>query len=350
MHYKNTFLLALLLAATSFGAFAGNPDRQGEAGAYELLINPWARSAGLHTMNTSFISGPEAMQLNVAGVARITKTEVVLSHTIYLDGADMRLNALGFGQKMGKNGALGISLTSVDFGDIPLTSVGVPEGSGATFSPSFFTIGVSYAHMFANKISVGFGIKSVNETITNVSARGFGMDAGVQYVTGAKDNFKFGIALRNIGTNMSFKGEGLSQAQTNPDATYDYNLTYYNRPAGFELPSQLNIGLSYDWILAKDYKLTGLGNFCSNAFSRDQVGLGLELAGSKLWAFRVAYKTEMGVSQGSPEATVDNGLAGGFSVAVPLKKNSDTRLALDYAYRTTSKWQGTHNLALRLDL
>ena len=27
---------------------AGNPDRQGEAGAYELLMNPWARSAGLH--------------------------------------------------------------------------------------------------------------------------------------------------------------------------------------------------------------------------------------------------------------------------------------------------------------
>ena len=42
---------------------AGNPDRQGEAGGYELLLNPWARNAGLHAMSTSFAYGVEAMQI-----------------------------------------------------------------------------------------------------------------------------------------------------------------------------------------------------------------------------------------------------------------------------------------------
>lgn len=43
---KNIFFILTL--AFSFIAVdsvqAGNPDRQGEAGAYELLLNPWARS------------------------------------------------------------------------------------------------------------------------------------------------------------------------------------------------------------------------------------------------------------------------------------------------------------------
>ena len=60
-------LFAVVMSLTMcHSAFAGNPDRQGEAGAYELLMNPWARSAGLHSMGTSFVNGVEAMRLNVA--------------------------------------------------------------------------------------------------------------------------------------------------------------------------------------------------------------------------------------------------------------------------------------------
>ena len=48
-------ILNLLIAAFALSpalTFAGNPDRQGEAGGYELLLNPWARSGGLHAMTT----------------------------------------------------------------------------------------------------------------------------------------------------------------------------------------------------------------------------------------------------------------------------------------------------------
>ena len=33
---------------------------------------------------------------------------------------------------------------------------------------------------------------------------GWAIDAGVQYVSGEKDNFKLGISLRNIGSPMQF--------------------------------------------------------------------------------------------------------------------------------------------------
>ena len=38
--------LVLLLGVSAPKAFAGNEDRSGQAGAPELLINPWAASAG----------------------------------------------------------------------------------------------------------------------------------------------------------------------------------------------------------------------------------------------------------------------------------------------------------------
>jgi hypothetical protein len=350
MNYKYLLLLPLLSVMGAAVVFAGNPDRQGEAGAYELLINPWARSAGLHTLTTASVTGVEAMQINVAGLGRINKTQVNLGHTRYLVGSDMNLNALGLAKKVGKNGSFGFQLVAVDFGKIPLTTVETPEGSGATFSPSFTNLGLSYAHVFGNKVSVGVTVKAINESIANVSARGIALDAGVQYVTGKNDNFKFGISLRNIGGKMTFTGSGLTIPRPNPDGTFNYSLSYYNRSAGFELPSQLNIGVSYDFVLSKSNKLSVISNFSSNAFSRDNVGVGLELTVAKNFSLRGAYKTEFGTANSAVQTSIDNGLCGGFSLSLPVKKGSDTKISLDYAYRTSTVFSGTHNLGLRIDL
>jgi hypothetical protein len=173
---------------------AGNPDRQGEAGGYELLLNPWARSAGYHALNTSSVSGVEAMQINIAGLSRMNKSEFVIAHTRLFQGTGIVMNTLGLALKMGESGALGITLNAMDFGDIEFTSTDVPEGNGAHFNPSFFNLGLSYSHTFDKKVSVGILLRGVSESITDVSAFGMAIDAGVQYVSGEKDNFKFGIS------------------------------------------------------------------------------------------------------------------------------------------------------------
>lgn len=348
---KNLYisLLAWSLLAWAGPAFAGNPDRQGEAGAGQLLINPWARSAGLHSMNTSSVTGTDALYLNVAGLSRIGSTQVNLNHTRYLDGADISLNALGFAQKVG-NGAFGISLVSFDLGDFDLTTADTPEGSGATFSPSFFNLSLSYSHLFANRVSVGVAAKFVNESISNAGARAMALDAGVQYVTGENDNFKFGISLRNVGGKMRFTGEGLGVQNNSTNPTFDYPITFYQRSAEYELPSQLNIGASYDWLLGRSNRLSLMSTFTSNAFSRDQVGAGVEFGVGQNFALRAAYKMEFDAPQGSTQASLDNGFSGGFTASLPFKKGSDNRLSIDYGYRYTEIFRGIHNIGLRIDL
>jgi len=65
-------LSALMITATlvpTATVLAGNPDRTGQAGATELLINPWARCSGWGGANSASVHGLEALYLNVGGTA-----------------------------------------------------------------------------------------------------------------------------------------------------------------------------------------------------------------------------------------------------------------------------------------
>lgn len=331
-------------------AFAGNPDRQGEAGGYELLLNPWARSAGLHALNASWVSGVEAMNINIAGLSRINKTEFVIGHTRLFEGSGIKINSLGLAQKMGENGAFGISLMSMDFGDIQVTTTNAPEGTGATYSPNFFNLGLSYSHTFDKKVSVGILLRGISESIADVGAFGFALDAGVQYVAGANDNFKFGIALRNMGSPMKFNGEGLSFPTTSPQGNPPYPITVAQRPAGFELPSTLSIGVSYDFMVGSMHRISPLGNFTANSFSVDQLGGGVEYAFREMFMARVGYRYDIGLSTSDPTHGVYSGLSAGLTIEVPTKKDTSGKFAMDYAYLATNPFSGTHNFSIRFKI
>ncbi len=348
------FILTLVVVGwATTTAVAGNPDRQGEAGAPELLLNPWARSAGLHTMNTSMISGVEAMRLNIAGLVRIDRTEINVAHTQYLKGTDIGINAFGLSQKIGENSALGISIMTLDFGDIARTTTTQPEGTGGTFSPRYFNLGVGFAHMFENKVTVGVLFRAVTEGLEDVQASAMALDAGIQYVTGENDNFKFGISLRNVGSRLQFKGEGLAEELTITDFDGEHAVTINQRPTAFELQSVLNIGLSYDFLPAVNHRITAVGNYTSNAFSQDQIGGGIEYAFKEMVMIRGGYKLDFGqvaTTQFDSEPLF-TGIAGGFTVNVPLNKEKGSpRVAIDYAYQTTKIFDGNHHLSLRFNL
>lgn len=341
--------LTLSLLCCGLVLSAGNPDRQGEAGAYELLMNPWAQSAGLHTMTVSMVGGVEAMRINPAGIGRISGSEAKLGHASYLGSTGISMNALGLSLKMGENGALGISVMALDFGDLRVTTNAQPEGTGATFTPTFFNVGLGYSHMFENNISVGFLVRGVNESISDVSSSGIAMDAGIQYVTGPKDNFKFGISLRNIGSPLQFSGEGLSFRNDQPNSDdFDFELRFNQRAATFELPSLLHIGLSYDMYfgLGERFRLTPLVNFTANSFSRDDLGGGLEFSFSNIVTIRGGYKAELGAGTSLEDKGIYTGLALGFSLNLNFDEENKTGIMLDYGYRDSNPFDGTHNIGL----
>src|SRR5690606_38550600 len=97
-------------------------------------------------------------------------------------------------------------------------------------------------------ISAGAGVTFISEQIPDAKATGSVFEAGIQYVTGSRDNFHFGITLRNIGTSMRFSGSGFSINSTAPeDETYTINRQIPSEQ--FEMPTYLNIGIAYDFYL-----------------------------------------------------------------------------------------------------
>ncbi len=347
---QQKFYLVILLLAVVQISFAGNPDRQGEAGATQLLLNPWARSAGLSTMTTANIAGVEAMRLNVAGLVRSpSRTQIMGGHARYFEGTNINMNAIGLAQKVGSSGAFGVSIMTMDFGDIPVTTENFSEGTGATFSPTFFNMGISYAHEFENKVSVGLTARLVSEGLANLSANGVSFDAGVQYVTGEKDEFKFGISLRNVGTPLKYRGEGLTQTLQSPNPDVDETLSFFTRANQFDMPSLLNIGASYDFVINPKHRVTIVGNFTSNTFYEDQLGGGVEYVFNDVFMLRGGYKYEFDTDE-EVQASVYTGLSAGASIQVPFNREKGSNFGIDYAYRHTNVWSGTHNITIRFDL
>lgn len=333
---------------------AGNPDRVGQAGASELLVNPWAQSLGWNGAGMASVRGIEAMRLNVAGLTFLERTSVAFSRTEYLRGSGISVNALGFGQKLG-DGALGISVMTMGFGDIEYTTVNQPEGGLGTFSPQFINIGIGYSQTFAKFIHGGAVLRIVSQGIPDARAAGVALDAGLIYTTGDDtypDKFKFGVSLRNVGTPMTYRGDGLKfRADV---ITGDYQQAATQLSQSFELPSQLNIGASYDMYLQFKHRITIAGNFSSNAFYRDQFGFGVEYGlktkQQEMFQLRAGYKYEDGLLDPAQRTNVHTGLSAGFSLVLPFgKEEKIPRIMLDYAYRTSDPFNGSHTVGVRLD-
>jgi hypothetical protein len=358
--------IKLLVALTIFSTFgntiiAGNKDRAGEAGASQLLINPWTKSVGWGGANTASISGLEAMSLNVAGLAFTRKTEALFNHKRYLVGSDISINAFGLSQKIGESNVIGFSIMSMNFGDVDITTEALPDGGIGTFSPKITVIDVAFAKAFSESIYGGLTLRVLSESTPNLSSRGFAFDAGIRYVTGENDQIKFGISLKNVGPTVSTSGDGLSFEEINDNAGFDVRSAQNHRVAAYQLPSLLNIGFSYDFYLLpsidstsselmSDHRITPAVNFTSNSFTKDQYRLGAEYSFKEMVQLRAGYVVEQDTWFDSEKRTsVYTGPAFGLSFITPLGKKGTT-LGIHYAYQMTESFDGTHSIGLRLDL
>jgi len=351
---KNTvkYLFAIiLLAALTLQVnpvLAGNEDRAGEAGASELLIMPYARSSGWGMSNTSCIRGLESMYMNVAGTAFTRSTEVVFARSEWLKGSGISINAFGLTQKVGETGVIGLGVMTMNFGDIMITTVDLPEGGIGTYKPSFMNIGISYAKAFSNSIYGGLALKVISESISDNRAQGVAIDAGIQYLTGDNENIHFGIALRNIGPTMKFTGDGLSfRGNVNNS---DVLMTVEQRSVLFQLPALLNIGAAYDFLISDAHTITLAGSFTSMSFGKDLYAGGLQYNFNDYLMLRGGLQFEKGLFDSQERTSAHTGPTAGITIQVPLNKEKGSTFSLDYSYRTSNPFQGTHCIGARINL
>ena len=348
--FKTIVILSLTILVLGFNnkAFAGNKDRSGQAGATELLINPWASTAGWGNAGMSSVHGVEAMWSNVAGITATNSLDLNFSYINWLNGSGVNSYSFGFLARISESVVAGLYVMSFNPGEIERTTTLNPDMTLGTFKPNLMNINIAVAKSFSNSIHAGFVLKIISESIADMTGTGVALDAGIQYVTGITDNIHFGITLKNIGPTVTFSGDGLV-FKSQPDSFLGSDLTVIHRADQFELPTQLSIAAAYDFNFTNGCRLTAAGNFTSNSFSKDQVALGLEASYKEYLIIRGGYLLENGI-WGDIETeqctNVNNGLSLGASVQAPL--SDKMRVSVDYSYQDTHHWNGTHTIGARI--
>ncbi len=353
---SKTILSAALMAIAAPG-FAGNKDRSGQAGATELLINPWAQSTGLFGLDVANVRGVAAMKVNIAGLSFTDNLELGASHSRYLSGNGIAVNNAGFAYRMNESTVFGVNAMSMSFGEIAVTTVDAPEGTSGTFRPSFLNVSLGFAKEFSHSIRGGVNGTFVSQQIGNIGAVGASIDAGIQYVTGKDDNLHIGIALRNAGTNMRFSGGGFASESPAPNDP-NYNVVRMTPQEKFQLPTYMTLGFAYDFYLdeknrvgdAKPFhRLTAIGNFTSNSFNNDYLGAGAEYAFKERFMLRTAYRYERDIMDKLRSTTFYTGFSMGATVTTQLGK-SGPHMSLDYSFRPTQRpANGVHIIGLRFN-
>ncbi len=335
---------------TGLTASAGNEDRVGSAGAGHILINPWARSSAIGDAGIASTRGLEATFSNIAGLAFTSKTEIKFNYTSWLGTAGIALNSAGIAQRISEDAVIAVSVQSLNFGEIAITTVANPEGNIGFFSPRANVFNVGYARTFSNSIYGGINFKVISENISNLKATGLAIDAGIRYVTGEQDQVKFGIALKNVGPVMRFKGDGLAQ-QINFVET-GVTATLEQRSATFEIPSLLSMGGSYDFIFDESSKLILALGFTANSFSSDQFRLGLDYGmTTEKMGFNVrggfVYEENLFSLENRSNALV--GPTAGFSVDALVGENKSA-LGIEYAVRFAGVFGVIHTVGATISL
>jgi len=347
---KNILKIALFVLGTIPMVYAGNEDRVGSAGASHLLVNPWARSSALGDAGYAQINGLEATYTNIAGLAFTDKTQIKFNYSNWMGSAGISFNSAGIAQRVSESGVIAISVQSMNFGDIPITTVENPEGNIGFFSPRTNIFNIGYARSFSSSIYGGINFKVISENISNLKANGIAIDAGIRYVTGEQDQMKFGITLKNVGPVMRYKGDGLAQQIEYVSTGFIASLE--ERSATFEMPSLLCIGGSYDFIFNESNKLNLALGFTANSFSNDQYRIGLDygLTNDKMaFNLRAGYVYEKNLLSVENRSNALIGPSAGFSIDALVGKSKNA-LGVEYCARFAGVFGTIHTIGATISL
>jgi len=332
MKKQNVVVVALLLcvAVAVFNDSANAQNkRTGTAAAPELLIPVGARDLAMGGATIASSVGIESIYWNPAGLGRIkSSAEGMFSNMSYI--ADIGVNYGAVAASFGDFGVLGLSVKSLEFGNIPLTTEDDPENfSGRFYSPAYVTVGLSYSRALTDAISFGGTVKIVSEQIDRVSASAFALDIGVQYNRLAGiSGLSLGVVVKNIGPQMKFSGPGLYRVAVASDGSRPAQR-YSSEASSSELPSLVEIGLAYSGMAADNLSYSVDGSFQNNNLYLDSYNLGGEL-GFSMQQFKIFGRAGMGFI---PQADANSNIfgatfGGGINYAA-----TGIDITIDYAYR-----------------
>ncbi len=345
---------AAILVTVVLASFAtAQGPRNGTTGASHLLLSQGARylTGGGAAANAV---GIDAIYWNPAGLARSeTNVNAIFSRRSYI--ADIGINYFGAAMKLGSIGSIGLTARSFDIGEIDVTDVFHPDGTGEKYTPTILVVGMTYSKLISDRTSLGLNVNLLNESFSGVSASGLTLDAGVQYSSFLNiPGLSIGVALKNFGTAMRYDGSRL-WVDANVLGS-DRQSEWYKVTAGTaDMPFVMDMGASYRLnlgVMSLDVGAT----FENNHSAQDEYRLFTEFNFGNLASVRFANITAAKVVDDDKtididESDIENIFASySFGASLNLKQVTGIDLSIDYAFIATKFFNDNQIFALRFGI
>ena len=213
-------------------------ERTAQTGYQFLHLPTTARNAALAGIKDGLRNNDvTAIFNNPANLVDVKNIDIAVSNISYI--ADIQYNTVVAAKNFGRIGVFGLQIATLDIGDMFRTEnvfneqLGLTERSGVlgTFSASNLLIGLSYARLLTDRVSVGGSFNFVQEKLADTKVDNISFNFGIYYETGFK-SLRLAMTARNLG----------------PDSDYTGFDAIFGLPQTVRMPIDYRLGIGYDFI------------------------------------------------------------------------------------------------------
>jgi hypothetical protein len=296
-------VLILLTATAVHGQQIGdNPptdlSKVGTRAANFLKLPIGARALALGGGGVATVKDATALFWNPAGVASIERSTVALNRAELYAGITHTFSALVL--PIGLNTRLGISYLGLNSGEMELTTIEEPMGTGVFFNVTNTAIGVSVSQILTDRFTLGVTGKWIQEKIERSTASAVALDIGSIFNTGLLGT-QLGMAILNVGPKMKMDGPDLAFTrvlQGEPESlTAGINPDSRVETFEYDLPLMFRMGLAMDLIGGISTLVTNDVNRVTALFDIDdaadqvaRVALSMEYSWNETVFARLGYR------------------------------------------------------------
>ena len=213
----------------------------GTSAANWLKIESGTRGIGMGGAQVASGRGLSGAYYNPASIAFIEGSEVYFSKSAYLAG--IQHNTLGYGIRVTSTDYFGLHLFYLHSGDMEVTTVPSPDGTGEYFNVLDISLRMIYGKQLTDRLRIGGAIKYIREEIYTTYMQTFVFDLGSNFNTGIY-GIILGMSVSNFGPNVQFQGDGLQVEvlETEDISGFQQKITKkFSVPLVFRLGVQKNV-------------------------------------------------------------------------------------------------------------
>jgi len=254
---------------------------------------------------------------------------VTLIHTEWLAGTNF--DYAGIVLPLNEFGTIGANITSLNMGDMEVTTIENQDGTGEMFGAGDIALGLSYARNLTDRFSIGFNGKYVHQKIWHSTASSMALDIGTLFTTQFND-MKIGMSISNFGSKMRLEGKDTIVRHDNVNAHLDTDK--------WSLPLIFRVGVAMDVVNDGSSCLTVAADALHPNDNTECLNMGMEYGFAERFFIRAGYKSLF-------TRDSEQGLTAGAGMKYTF--GEDVSLKIDYAYADFGWIQDAHRFSMGME-